>query len=160
LAQTLHEEALEIFAGIGSQFNLFFIWMGLGWIATLGGNVGAVRTYLTDAAQGLAGVSERRFLIYCTIGLVSVALCQGQPHQAARLLGVIDTLRTSTHTRLLPLVAAIAEENTARAKAALAPSEFAADWEAGRQMSLAQALAHDERHERTKESLNKDAGEG
>ena len=64
------------------------------------------------------------------------------PGRAACLLGIVDAFQAVTGRRLLPVVAAIAEDARARTEAALAAAEFQANWDEGHRMPLAQAIAY------------------
>jgi len=84
---------------------------------------------------------DRRFLAEALSGIAGVAVAQGRPERAARLLGATAALREQigaaiegwnrpTHERVVALV-----------RAALAPAAFASAWSAGANLSLEAVLA-------------------
>ena len=77
-AQALLEEALAISEGTDSRFN-HYIWMGLGWTAQIRGDVDQAHSYLSACVKALGEAGEKRFLLYCLVGLVSVALAEHSP---------------------------------------------------------------------------------
>ena len=73
--------------------------------------------------------------------LAYVALGQGEPERAARLLGAAAALRAARWTPILPVDRPEHEDQVARTRAALGEPAFTAAWVAGRAMTLEDALA-------------------
>jgi hypothetical protein len=77
----------------------------------------------------------------CLEGLAHVAVMQGQPQRAARLLGAAAAQRRLLDTPLLRPERERVERAAAETRAALADDAFAAAWSAGESLSLEQAVA-------------------
>jgi hypothetical protein len=81
----------------------------------------------------------------CLDAMAGVAGTHGQPEQAARLFGAGQKLRQVFRTNgkwSWPIGARVDyESDVAFVRSALSEETFAAAWEAGRQMSLEQAIA-------------------
>jgi hypothetical protein len=70
-----------------------------------------------------------------------LALAEGWPERAARLLGAADALRDAIGAPLPPVYRAAHEHDMATARTALGDAAFAAAWAAGRALALEQAVA-------------------
>jgi hypothetical protein len=85
-------------------------------------------------------VGDRYIIAWCLEDVAGVALAQGDPIHAARLLGAAEGLRASIGARLLAFDRTRYERTVAAARAALEAAAFAAAWAAGRALPLEQAL--------------------
>jgi hypothetical protein len=79
--------------------------------------------------------------VACLAGLAGVAGMQGQPEWAARLFGAAEVLGEVLQQRPWGNHRIERERNVAIARAQLDEATFAAAWEAGRGLSLEQAIA-------------------
>jgi predicted ATPase len=75
-------------------------------------------------------------------GMARVAVVQGQPERAARLLGASAALREEMGTPLTPVSRTDHDHAVNAARAALGEDAFAAAWEVGHAMSLEDAVAY------------------
>jgi hypothetical protein len=73
--------------------------------------------------------------------LATIALAEGEPERAARLLAAAATLRSATRTPRLPQDRAQHEQDIANARSALGDDAFAAAWATGEAMPVAEAIA-------------------
>lgn len=76
----------------------------------------------------------------CLAGLAGVAGMQGQPERAARILGTVEALAELGAQTTTPYPIEL-ERYVALTRAQLDEATFAAAWEAGRALSLEQAIA-------------------
>jgi len=77
----------------------------------------------------------------CLRGLGAAAAVQDQPRRAARLLGAEESLRERTELILYPGERADLERAISHAREALGGQAFTVAWEAGRALSLEEAVA-------------------
>jgi tetratricopeptide (TPR) repeat protein len=75
-------------------------------------------------------------------GMARVAVMQGQPERAARLLGASAALREEMGTPLTPVSRTDHDHAVNAVRAALGEDAFAAAWEVGHAMSLEEAVAY------------------
>jgi hypothetical protein len=78
----------------------------------------------------------------CLQGLAAVACDQDDARRAAQLLGAVEALREAIGSPLFPLERADYDRTSAAVRAQLDAATFAAAWEAGRAMSLEQAITY------------------
>jgi hypothetical protein len=79
--------------------------------------------------------------VACLEGFARVAVMQGRPERAARLLGASTTLREEMSTPLSPVAQADHDHATNAAYAALNEDALAAAWAEGGAMSFEEAIA-------------------
>jgi hypothetical protein len=101
----------------------------------VGGGAGDV----TAAGRGVRARSARRFLNVLE-GLAGIAADDDQAERAARLFGAAEALRAAIDTPLSPGERADYDRSVAATHAALGQAGFAAAWEAGRAMTLDDAI--------------------
>jgi tetratricopeptide (TPR) repeat protein len=87
------------------------------------------------------GDSQKGSAITCLSGLAMIASLQGQPQRAARLIGAADALVKTLKWPMNPLDASEHDRNVATVRAHVDEATFEAAWEAGRAMSVEQAMA-------------------
>jgi non-specific serine/threonine protein kinase len=118
-------------------------------------NVARVMSYLAEIArdrgeyaQAAAMMRERLALTYDPWGvhwalqsLAVIAAAGGETTRAARLFGAAETYRDVLGITLSPAVRAAHAPGVAAARTALGEAAFVAQWEAGRALSLAEAIA-------------------
>jgi non-specific serine/threonine protein kinase len=142
-ATRLLEESLALCRALGDRWGAAWALGSLGRVAL------AQREYQRATAlfeenlvlcQGLAN-RERR-VAYTLQYLGTVASEQGQPERAARLIGAADALREASGRSLSPPDRAEHEHQHLALRRALGEAAFAAAWEAGRALSLDQAIEY------------------
>jgi len=87
------------------------------------------------------GDGDKVSAITCLSGLAMIASLHGQPQRAARLLGAAAALVEPLKWPLEPLDASEHDRNVATVRAHVDEAIFEAAWEAGRAMSVEQAMA-------------------
>jgi hypothetical protein len=75
-------------------------------------------------------------------GLAAVAVAQGQPERAARLIGAAEALREVIGAPLPPADRAEHDRSVAAGRTARGEEAFAAAWAEGRAMTLVQAIRY------------------
>ncbi|MGH2368930.1 MAG: tetratricopeptide repeat protein, partial [Chloroflexota bacterium] len=140
-AQALCEEALAIFREFGDHRGMARALLGLGATASRLGNYVAAGTWHVESLTHSEKVGDRLFTAFCLVGLAGVAVAQGQPERAARLLGAEEALREAIGAPRAPTHAPDHRRFLAAAHAALGDSAFAAAFAAGRSLSFEAAVA-------------------
>jgi len=141
-AADLHQESLAIFRSLGDQnFGLPWAYHSLGETALGQGRLDEAARWL---AQGLAlsqTLSDQACIAWCLAGLGSAAAFDEEPERAARLWGAAERLRLAIGCRPAPAARATYERAVATARAQLGEEIFATAWEAGRALTVEQAIA-------------------
>jgi len=86
-------------------------------------------------------VGDKRGIAGCLIGLAAITAIRGQWGGVARLLGAVEALLERVATTLLPADQADFDAALQATRTALSAPLFAALWEAGRVLTLTQAMA-------------------
>jgi predicted ATPase/DNA-binding SARP family transcriptional activator len=141
-AKAFYEENLRIDQELGSAFSQAITLHNLGH-TTLG--LGDPWEAQRQLEQGLRLFQRREYsrgMTLCLAALAGVASAIGQAEQAARLLGAATAALEASNAPLPlgPADQAAYDRYLAATKAQLEPGAFAAAWEAGRGMALAQAI--------------------
>jgi predicted ATPase/class 3 adenylate cyclase len=123
----------------------------LGGLIVLTHLLGAVINIKGDSAQATAILHEglilqhqleqQEMIAESLEAFAGVAIGQGQPMRAARLLGAAEMLRSVIGVPLPTGARPAYERDVAAARAQLDEAAFAATWAAGRQLTLEQAVA-------------------
>jgi predicted ATPase/class 3 adenylate cyclase len=121
---------------------------GLAWTLSSLGEIAALQKDLADAAslfrESLTLAKELRDsegIAFCLGRLAELAVAQERFEQAARLFGAAERLLASHDTRLAPAEQTQWAHSVAALRTQIDESSFAAAWDAGRAMSLEQAIA-------------------
>ncbi len=141
-ARRLLEQALVRLREQGIMWGIYRALLALGFIML-------EQDHLARAAElyheGLTLQRQLRFQQHSADGLeglAGVAVAQGQPERAARLLGAAEALRESIATPRWHVYQTNYERTLAAARAQLDDEAWAAAWAVGRAMSLEQAVAY------------------
>jgi predicted ATPase len=140
-ARRLYEESLAIQRGLGDESGVADSTNNLGTVARCQGNVGEAWDRFATSLALYAKQQNRPRLTLNLSQLARLALDQGQPVHAARLLGVSSVLLEEQGVQLEPLASADTADTEAAARAALAHEAFEAAWTEGRGMALEEAVA-------------------
>jgi len=142
-AAELHQESLECFRSLGDQnFGLPWAYQSLGETALGLGNLPEAARWLAQGLTISQTLSDQASVAWCLAGLGSVAALDEEPERAVRLWGTAERLRQAIGCRPAPAARATYERAVALARAQLGEDAFAAAWEAGRAMSLEEALTY------------------
>jgi hypothetical protein len=80
-------------------------------------------------------------ITWTLIGLAAACALEGHGEQSARLLGAQEAVLASAAGRPSPLMLGIADQLVAPVRATMGEEDWAAAYEAGRALSLEQAIA-------------------
>ena len=142
-AAQLHQESLAIFRSSGDQHpGPAGAYHSLGETALGQGRLDEAARWL---AQGLAlsrTLGDQAGSAWCLAGLGSAAGLDEAPERAARLWGAAERLRQTIGCRPPPAARATYERAMAAARAQLGDNAFATAWEAGRALTLEQAIVY------------------
>jgi predicted ATPase/class 3 adenylate cyclase len=141
-ALALEQESLALCRELGFKDMSLHPLIGLGYIVQQQGDAQWARQCFVEALLLSRKLGNRREFLTCLSGLAGVAGMVGQPVRAARLLGAADALAELIHMLLRHGHRIAFERNVALARAQLDDATFVAAWEAGRAMTLEQAIAY------------------
>jgi len=140
-AVALYAESLAICREIGHKS------LTVGGLQSLGAAVlhqGDTRRAAACFAEGLAlsrELGSRSGIAYSLAGMAGVAAAQGHSERSARLFGAAEALFDATGQVVEPVDRAEYDRHAAVARTQLGDHAFAAAWEAGRAMTIEQAIA-------------------
>jgi non-specific serine/threonine protein kinase len=134
-------ESLAICRRVGSDLWAGFQLFGLSYIARLQGDLAGATRLAHEQLTTWRGLGVPRYLARCleNIGLIAAAAKRGT--QAARLLGAAEALRATVGERQAPHWQAEIEREIACTREALGESQWSAAFDAGRSLSLEEAVA-------------------
>jgi hypothetical protein len=97
---------------------------------------------LREALRRLAELEFKDVIGYCFEGLAAVLGLTGRADEASRLLGAAEVLRESLGVGLAPAEQATHDETVAVLRQALGEERFDAEWRAGRELALDDAIEY------------------
>jgi predicted ATPase len=116
--------------------------LGLGKLALLeGDNDGAVDRFIT-VLHIAAQTGTRGMMCESLDGLAFVAAARGYARGAVRLLAAVEQVRGSIHQGRAPYDQQRVEASLAQLREAIGDAGFDAEWQAGQQLSLDEAIAY------------------
>ncbi len=139
-AAALHRESLTVLPET-LQRDIGWAREGLGEVALAQGDLAAATMHFTASLRIFQRCGDPA-IIWSLAGLGSVAALHHKPQRAARLWGTVEVLRKTTGKRAAPASRATYERALAAAHDQLDDATFAAAWEAGRAMTLEEAIAY------------------
>ena len=139
-ATVLLEEALTNAQTVGMTWDIPMITTLLGHMARQQQNYAVAKAHYREALILYRTFSSPTYIASCLEGYAATACAEGHYAQATRLYAAAAALREQTQTPL-PLTEREAFEQTvATAKAALDPSNFAREWNAGTVLTQDEAI--------------------
>jgi predicted ATPase/DNA-binding SARP family transcriptional activator len=142
-ARDLQEEGLALARELGNKQSMIVSLANLGQIA-LGQSEHRAAASRIQEGLGLAQrIGDRRLLAICLEGLASVACALGEAPLAVRLYGAAYALRLLNGVPPAPTTVrgrALYDHDMATLRTALGEAAFAAAWDAGREMSIDDAV--------------------
>ena len=141
-AQTRYQQALRVFQDQGFTRGIARALRDLGDLYRDRGDFAASLASYRDSLELLGEQVDQFVVVDALEGAALMATAWTQPTQAARLLGAADALRELYGGAFLsPTDRAAHERALAAIRAALDESAIEAAWQAGRQLSVAEAIA-------------------
>jgi len=139
-AAALSDEALALFRGLGDRLHTALASFNVAQIALARGSAAEAAALYEQILGEVSRFGVRGLEANALAGLAGVATTSGQPERAARLLGAIHALCEAIALPVLPHYTqhkrAIVET-----RAALAEQVYRAAWEAGRGLTVDEAIA-------------------
>jgi predicted ATPase len=142
VATAMHTEALAAAERIDNDHLRAQLRDLLGFDALAAGDVSAARMHLAAAADVHMRLLDQEGSAYCLDGLAAVALAQGKPDVAARLLGASDHARDVVGVSVWPWLQPITDAQTAAVRGATGAAEFRQLSTEGARLSAVDALVY------------------
>jgi predicted ATPase/DNA-binding XRE family transcriptional regulator/Tfp pilus assembly protein PilF len=139
-AETYLTESLAINRELGDIWVVMYVNTYLGLTLVHQGKHQQAEQALMDGLRLLPIVGMRSSTPEALVGLAATAFAQGQIERAIQLSAAAEALREVLGTFLSPVVQSIRENCLTRARGRLDELTFTQAWEAGRAMSLKQAI--------------------
>jgi predicted ATPase/DNA-binding SARP family transcriptional activator len=140
-ARELFEESLAIRRGLGDQWGIAVSLRCLGHVARHEGDLAAARALAEQSLAIRRELGDRRGIADSLEGMALVAQGEGRPEAAAHLFGAAAALRERVGAPLPPADRATCERYVSAVRAALGEAAYQLAVEAGRRLSLEQAVA-------------------
>jgi predicted ATPase/DNA-binding SARP family transcriptional activator len=141
-AARFYEESLASFRALGSTSrDIARSIHNLGYVAHAQGNANQARACFMESLRLFQERGNTRGIIECIAGMAGVVGAQGQGERAARLLGATAAQFKAIGAAMWPADRIDYHRNEASIRAVLGEKAFAAAWDAGRRLTLEQAIA-------------------
>jgi tetratricopeptide (TPR) repeat protein len=141
-AATLMQEGVATYRGIKQLGGVTFLLDDLGKAALLEGDYQQAVSYFKESLSMYWKSGYERKIAFGLEQLASVAVADRQPEQAARLLGAAQALREASGAAMHPYQLAEYERSLESLRSQLDEATFAAQWTAGRAMTMEQAVVY------------------
>jgi non-specific serine/threonine protein kinase len=140
-AETLFAEALDRWRATGHLWGIATALSNLAMVARDRGDLPRAAALFRESLDLCRRQGDQWGLLEAIVGLAEIAGLAGQAPAAAQLLGAADILSATIGLNLQPYVSVHHDQALADVRTALSPADFAAAWEAGRQLSPDEVLA-------------------
>jgi predicted ATPase/class 3 adenylate cyclase len=141
-AETLSAESLAISSALETRPLVAFAQHNLGLIAQARGESDRAKSYLSAALKTRFELREVENVVHSLEAFATLAITEGQLSKAARIYGAAGALRTSVGAPLAPQEQEAQRSSIATLKDKLKPEQFSAEWDAGGQMRIEDAVAY------------------
>jgi predicted ATPase/class 3 adenylate cyclase len=141
-ARGWYEEALDLARRHGDAHAAANILIDLGNVAAGEDRYGAARTLYLESLTQLRELGDRAYVAFVLEGLARVETGEGRAASAARLMGAAEALRETIGVPLPPPWDRDFRMAAEAVRVALGESSFAAEWAAGRAMSIGEAFSY------------------
>jgi len=135
------EEAVTIYRTIGDKWNLANAILTLGNVLRAQGDYPAAYPLYQESIQIYRDLGDRRSLAYLLESIGGLLSLQGEAIRALRLAGAATTLRERLQTPLSPAEQGQLDQALEPARQAVGTTIAAATWQAGRDLTLEEAIA-------------------
>jgi predicted ATPase/class 3 adenylate cyclase len=140
-AAMYYAESLALWQELGDRSWIAFVRNNQGYLAHNQRDEDLAAALLMESLVLARETGQQNTIAWCLAGLGWVAMAQGQAERAARLLGAAKAPFDATGNLIHPVDRAEFDRSAAAARATLGEEAFAAAWEAGRALTLEQAIA-------------------
>jgi len=141
-SQLLFEDALEINQKTGNRPGVSYSLNSLGWCARLQADYPKARSCYCDGLQLIKQSGDNNDISNYLVDVGILLGVQGHPENFVRLLGLAEGLFPNIVKMLIPFSRAETEQYIEIARAALGDEAYVAAYDAGKQMSLDEAVAY------------------
>jgi ATP/maltotriose-dependent transcriptional regulator MalT len=141
LARSHCQASRALFEELGIPSGLLIVLHHLAQVERKEGNLGLAACYYTQSLAMSQATRRNSMIARCLAGLGGVALGQGQPERAARLLGAAYLLFETLSPFLSSADWAEYDQLLSKTRSQLDEPAFAAAWAEGRAQSLDQVIA-------------------
>jgi len=141
-AAQLMEESLELRRQLGNKWGVGVSLGMLGWVAMRERDWDRAITRLGESLEIRQEIGDKGGCAWCLERLAGVAMAQKQAEKAVRLFGAATVLRSSIGSVIDPADQDRYKKNLNYLRANLGRERYKAAWDAGRAMSLEQAIAY------------------
>jgi non-specific serine/threonine protein kinase len=140
-ARSCLEEIIVIDRQRGSPRGLVHALTTLGDVSLHLGDIASAGACFRESLPICRELGTRLEIVVGLEGLAAVAVAQGQPQRAARLIGAAEALRASSSAPLPPEDRTKYDRSVAAVRTTLGEEAFAVAWTEGRALSLEDAVA-------------------
>jgi predicted ATPase/DNA-binding XRE family transcriptional regulator len=141
-ARVSMQESIAISQEIGNRNNYLWSRVRLGYIILRQGDMFEARAIFSETAQDFKNDHIEIGVVYTLEGLASLSVLAGNPDKAMRLIGWADTTRKKIGDLRPPIEQNAMDQDSAACRLALGEVTFSHAYEAGRVMTLEQAVAY------------------
>lgn len=141
-ARTLQEESLAIYRELGDRWDIAIALSDLGFIAKEQGDYALARALAEESLTICLELGNRKDVALCLELYAALAQQEQQPERAAHLWGAATALREAIGILRTTSLQEKHAPQIAQARSALGEATFAAAFEAGRAMTLEQAVKY------------------
>ena len=138
----LLEEAVEIQRKMGTQVPLSYSLQRMGWGASIQGEYRKAQRLYSESLLLSQQLSDKGSVAECLVHVGQLVATGGSLEKFVLLLGMAEGIVPDIQTELYPIHRTETEKYITNARAALGSETYAAMYEAGRQMSLDEAVAY------------------
>jgi predicted ATPase/class 3 adenylate cyclase len=142
VARALQEESLTLRRELGDKQGIANSLNRLGLVAQLQGDTAVARALQEESLKLARELGNKMGIATCLDSFASLNNQEQQAARAARLRGAATSLREAIGAPRTPTDQERFDREIAEARAALGESAFSAAWEAGRAMTLEQAVEY------------------
>jgi tetratricopeptide (TPR) repeat protein len=141
-ATHLLEESLSMRRELGSKWGMGVSLGTLGWVALRQGDWDRAITRLCESLEVRREIGDKGGCAWCLERLAEVVLAQGQAEKAVRILGAAAGLRASIGSVVDSADQPEYDKLREGLRSGMGEERFDAEWEAGRALSLDEAVAY------------------
>jgi hypothetical protein len=135
------EQSLSLFRELGHRLGLVWVLENMGLASLAQGDSDAAQRFLREGLSLCRVIGERRSAMnYLIVFSGTVVVQPGQEAKAAQIAGAAEALQVATESVIDLAERRVYENTIAAAKTALGEEAFNAAFEAGKQMSLDEAV--------------------
>lgn len=141
-AKEVYDKGLRLCRHRGHQYGIASASNNLARVECALGNHGAARAFSQESLTLYRELKYKKGIAYALEGSPSLAHAEEQMERGARLFGAAHALREAIRTHLTPAEREENDQRIAFVRETLGEDAFTADWDAGRAMTLDEAVEY------------------